>query len=67
MTPSNGKEGRDWQWKCSPPIRSEEKSQQVIDAQHKFAKKKYHAQFIWEPSPKLEASIVKEIFEYDKK
>ena len=50
-----------------PPIRSEEKSQQVIDAQHKFAKKKYHAQFIWEPSPKLEASIVKEIFKYDKK
>ena len=49
-----------------PPISSEEKSQQVIDAQHKFAKKKYDAQFIWEPSPKLEASIVKEIFEYDK-
>ena len=45
-----------------PPISSEKKSRQVIDAQHRFAKKQYDGQFTWEPSPEIEAAIVKEIF-----
>ena len=45
-----------------PPIPSENIDQNVIDAQHRFAKKQYDHQFTWEPSPEIEAAIVKEIF-----
>jgi len=45
-----------------PPISSDKKFQSVIDVQHRFAKKQYNGQFTWEPSPEIEAAIVKEIF-----
>jgi hypothetical protein len=45
-----------------PPISSENIDQNIIDAQHRFAKKQYDHQFTWEPSPEIEAAIVKEIF-----
>ena len=50
-----------------PPISSEKKSRQVIDAQHRFVRKQYKGQFTWEPSPEIEALIVREIFRQDKK
>ena len=45
-----------------PPISSEENQQKIIDAQHRFAKKQYNERFTWEPSPEIEAAIVKEVF-----
>jgi hypothetical protein len=45
-----------------PPIPSENIDQDVIDAQHRFAKKQYDHQFTWESSPEIEEAIVKEIF-----
>ena len=45
-----------------PPMSSEENQQKIIDAQHRFAKKQYNERFTWEPSPEIEAAIVKEVF-----
>jgi hypothetical protein len=35
---------------------------QVVDARHKFARKRYAREYRWEPSPEIEASIHKAIF-----
>jgi len=50
-----------------PPMSSEENQQKIIYAQHRFAKKQYDDQFTWEPSPEIEAAIVKEVFWKTKK
>ena len=44
-----------------PPISSEESSRQVIDASHKFAKKRYDDHYTWKPTPEIEAAIVKTV------
>ena len=36
----------------------EEQPRQVMDAQHRFAKKRYDDKYRWTPSPELEAAIV---------
>jgi hypothetical protein len=45
-----------------PPVLPEEEPGQVIDAQHRFAKKRYDNEYRWTPSPELEAAIVRAIF-----
>ena len=45
-----------------PPVLSEKQPGQVIDAQHRFAKKRYDNEYRWTPSPELEAAIVRTIF-----
>ena len=39
-----------------------DKDKQVVDARHKFARKRYAREYRWEPSPEIEASILKAIF-----
>ena len=39
-----------------------ERAKQVVDARHKFARKRYAREYRWEPSPEIEASIHKAIF-----
>ncbi len=45
-----------------PPISSEKKSWPVIDAQHKFAKKRYESQYKWAPTQEIDAAIFEAIF-----
>lgn len=45
-----------------PPILEKRPSGQVIDAGHQFAKKRYHQEFKWKPSPKIKESIFRAIF-----
>jgi len=35
---------------------------QVVDVRHKFARKRYAREYLWQPSPEIEAAISKEIF-----
>jgi hypothetical protein len=39
-----------------------ERAKQVVDARHKFARKRYAREYRWEPSPGIEAAIRKAIF-----
>ena len=39
-----------------------EKAKQVVDARHKFARKRYAREYRWEPSPEIKAAIRKAIF-----
>ena len=45
-----------------PPSFNEEKSKQVINASHRFAKRRYEHEFKWKPSRKVEEAIVAAIF-----
>jgi hypothetical protein len=38
-----------------PSLRDEQYPHQVIDAQHRFAKRRYEHEFKWKPSRKVEA------------
>jgi len=38
------------------------KNQQVVDARHKFARKRYAREYRWEPSAEIEEAIRKAIF-----
>jgi hypothetical protein len=40
-----------------PSILNEEHPKKVINAQHRFAKRRYEHEFKWEPSPKVEEAI----------
>ena len=44
------------------PALSREDSEQVIDARHRFAKKRYDSEYRWKPSSDIEAAIVNAIF-----
>ena len=44
-----------------PPLPSEISNGQIIDARHQFAKKRYHDQYKWTPTPELEAAIVRAV------
>jgi hypothetical protein len=41
-----------------PPIHDEDHPKQIIDAQHRFAKRRYENEFKWKPSRKVEEAIV---------
>lgn len=41
-----------------PSLHDEQYLQQVIDAQHRFAKRRYEHEFKWRPSRKVEEAIV---------
>jgi hypothetical protein len=45
-----------------PPLRSDQHHRGVIDAKHKFAKRRYDEQYKWTPSPEITMEIVKAIF-----
>ena len=42
----------------APPLTGGHHSKQVIDARHRFAKRRYEHEFKWKPSRKLEGAIV---------
>ena len=39
-----------------------EKDKQVVEARHKFARKRYAREYLWQPSSEIEAAIRKVIF-----
>jgi len=39
-----------------------DKDKQVVDARHKFARKRYAREYLWQPSSEIEAAIRKAIF-----
>jgi hypothetical protein len=45
-----------------PPLSDEQYPQHVIDAQHRFAKRRYEHEFKWKPSRKVEDAIVAAVF-----
>jgi hypothetical protein len=45
-----------------PSLHDEQYPHQVIDAQHRFAKRRYEHEFKWKPSPKIEQAIMAAIF-----
>jgi len=45
-----------------PPIYPASDDRQMIDARHKFARKRYHDRYKWQPSPLLIANIEKAVF-----
>jgi hypothetical protein len=45
-----------------PPIIIASRSSQVIDAKHHFAKRRYHNEFTWKPTPEIENRIYDAIF-----
>ena len=44
-----------------PPLASEISKGQIIDARHQFAKKRYHEQYTWTPTPELEGALVRAV------
>ena len=45
-----------------PPLPKERQSPHLIDARHKFAKKRHNNAYKWIPTPEIEAAIVEAIF-----
>ena len=45
-----------------PPILADRPSPKIVDAKHKFAKKRFKDQFRWEPTSQIGKSIVEAIF-----
>ncbi len=45
-----------------PSILNEENPKKVIDAQHRFARRRYEHEFKWKPSRKVEEAIVAAVF-----
>jgi hypothetical protein len=45
-----------------PPLLDEKDSEQLVDARHRFAKKRYDSEYRWKPSPEIEAAIFPAIF-----
>ncbi|OGP92676.1 MAG: hypothetical protein A2156_04815 [Deltaproteobacteria bacterium RBG_16_48_10] len=45
-----------------PSLRDEQYPKQVINAQHRFAKRRYEHEFKWKPSRKVEEAMVEAIF-----
>jgi len=45
-----------------PSLHDEQYHQQVIDAQHRFAKRRYDHEFKWNPSRKMEHAIADFVF-----
>ena len=45
-----------------PPLSNEENPKQIINASHRFAKRRYEHEFKWKPSRKVEDAIVAAVF-----
>ena len=45
------------------PFFPEQESKQVVDARHRFAKRRFHHRYRWEPTQEIEFAIVKAVFE----
>ena len=45
-----------------PPLFNEKNPKQIINASHRFAKRRYEHEFKWKPSRKVEEAIVAAIF-----
>ena len=45
-----------------PPILPEKEPRQVIDAKHRFARKRYDAKYRWTPRRELDAAILNAVF-----
>ena len=45
-----------------PPLPDQEHPAQLIDARQRFARKRYANEYLWQPSPEIEATIVEAIF-----
>ena len=41
------------------PLEPDQPSEKVVDAKHRFAKKRFSDRYLWTPNPELEASILK--------
>ena len=54
--------GRRLAMEAHPLLPAERESPQVIDASHRFAKKRYERVYKWKPTPKVEAAIIDAIF-----
>jgi hypothetical protein len=48
--------------KAVPPLLGEEDFEHLIDARHRFAKKRYDSEYRWKPTPEIMAAIVAAIF-----
>jgi hypothetical protein len=46
-----------------PPLSHEQHPKQVINASHRFAKRRYEHEFKWKPSRKVEEAIVAAMFQ----
>ena len=44
------------------PIAQEQKSGKIINAKHKFAKKRFDDRYLWKPAPEIEKAIQRVIF-----
>ena len=45
-----------------PPLLNDQHPKQIVDARHRFAKRRYEHEFKWRPSRKVEEAIVAAIF-----
>jgi hypothetical protein len=50
-----------------PPAPKKPESPHVVDARHRFAKKRFHDEYKWTPTPEIEAAIVEAIFGKDRR
>jgi hypothetical protein len=48
-----------------PPVLTDGGPNQVIEARHLFAKKRFDNEYRWNPTPEIEASILEAIFGKD--
>lgn len=45
-----------------PPLLGENNTQQLIDARHRFAKRRYDSKYRWSPTSEIEEAIIAAIF-----
>jgi hypothetical protein len=45
-----------------PPLPDEEQPPQLIDARHRFARKRYANEYLWRPSAEIQTAIFEAIF-----
>ena len=45
-----------------PPLLNDQHPKQIVDARHRFAKRRYEHEFKWKPTRKVEEAIVAAIF-----
>lgn len=45
------------------PLQSGERHTKIVDARHLFARRRWEAKYIWEPTPQIEKAVIEAIFE----
>ena len=45
-----------------PPLLGDEDSERLVDARHRFVKKRYDSEYRWKPTSEIEAAILAAIF-----